>query len=121
MNNEQFERRMEFIVEQQAQFATDIQQLKETQKAEAQLWREKYENLTDAMTTVVGMIGKLAEAQQRTDEHLSELTTKQAETDDRLNVFITVVEGFISRNGASRRVKKKTAPAKGKTKPPRKK
>jgi hypothetical protein len=30
MDDEQFERRMEFIVEQQAQFAVDIQQLKET-------------------------------------------------------------------------------------------
>jgi hypothetical protein len=119
MNNEQFERRMVFIVEQQAQFATDIQQLKETQKAEAQLWREKHENLTDAMTSVVGMIGKLAEAQRRTDEHLSELTTKQAETDDRLNVFITVVERFINRNGNSRRAKKKAAPTKRKTKAPR--
>ena len=67
------------------------------------------------------MVGKLAEAQQRTDEQISALTTRQAETDDRLNVFITVVEGFVSRNGASRRVKKKSAPAKVKTKPPRKK
>jgi predicted nucleic acid-binding Zn-ribbon protein len=121
MNNEQFERRMEFIVEQQAQFATDIQQLKEIQSTEAQLWREKHENLTDAMTTVVGIVGKLADAQQRTDEHLSDLTTKQAETDDRLNVFITIVERFISRNGDSRRVKKKIAPARRKTKPQPKK
>lgn len=120
MNNEQFERRMEFIVEQQAQFATDIQQLKETQKADAQLWREKYDNLTDAMTTVVAIVGKLAEAQQRTDEHLSELTTKQAETDDRLNVFITVVERFIGRNGRKPETKK-TRGASRKTKPPRKK
>ena len=118
MNNEQFERRMEFIVEQQAQFVTDIQQLKETQKVEAQLWREKYENLTDAMTTVVGMIGKLAAGQQRTDEHLSELTARQAETDDRLNVFVTVVERLISRNGEGRRIKRKSAPTKRKTKAP---
>ena len=121
MNNEQIERRMEFIVEQQAQFVTDIQQLKETQKAEAQLWREKYDNLTDAMTTVVGMIGKLAAGQQRTDEHLSELTARQAETDDRLNLFINVVERFISRNGKSGRVKKSPASSKRKTNQPRKK
>ena len=31
MNNEEFERKMSFIVEQQAQFAVDIQQLKESQ------------------------------------------------------------------------------------------
>ena len=31
MNNEEFERKMAFIVEQQAQFATDIQQMREVQ------------------------------------------------------------------------------------------
>ena len=99
MNNEQFERRMEFIVEQQAQFAADIQQLKETQEAEAKLWRERHNDLTDALTTIVGIVGKLAGAQERTDEQLSELTNKQAETDDRLNVFVNVVERYISGNG----------------------
>ena len=31
MNNEEFERRMTFIVDQQAQFAADIQQMRELQ------------------------------------------------------------------------------------------
>lgn len=108
MANEQFERHMQFIVEQQAQFSADILELKETQKMEGQLWREKYDNLTDAITTIVGMVGKLAEAhqrlsatQERTDEQLSELTNKQAETDNRLNALISVVERYFSGNGAS--------------------
>jgi len=121
---------MEFIVEQQAQFSADIQQLKQTQEAEAKLWREKHNDLTDALTTIVGMVGKLAEgqqrlteAQQRTDQQLSELTTKQAETDDRLNVFITVVERYISehRNGRTGRTKKTQPAIRRKTKPPPKK
>ena len=108
MTNDQFERRMQFIVEQQAQFSADILELKETQKLEGQLWREKYDNLTDAITTIVGMVGKLTEsqarlfaAQERTDDQLSELTNKQAETDDRLNTLIGVVERYFSGNGAS--------------------
>jgi len=108
MANEQFERHMQFIVEQQAQFSADILELKETQKLEGQLWREKYDNLTDAITTIVGMVGKLTEsqarlfaAQERTDDQLSELTNKQAETDDRLNTLIGVVERYFSGNGAS--------------------
>ena len=109
MNEEQFERRMEFIVEQQAQFAVDIQQLKETQKAEAELWREKHQALNDAVTTIVGMVGKLASAQERTDEQLSELTNKQAETDDRLNVLIGVVERYFSGNGQSPKSKSKSS------------
>jgi hypothetical protein len=123
MNNEQFERRMEFIVEQQAQFAVDIQQLKETQEAEAKLWREKYGALTDALTTVVGMVGKLADAQERTDEQLSELTTKQAETNDRLKALINVVERYFSGNGRKPSSKRRASNAKtlGRTKRPGKK
>lgn len=118
---------MEFIVEQQAQFTVDIQKL---QEAQAELTK-KHNHLTEALTVVVGMVGKigtaqdltdarLAESQQRADERLAELAVRHAETDDRLNTLITVVERFISRNGNSRRVKKKTAPTKRKTKPPRK-
>jgi hypothetical protein len=128
MNNEERQRQMDFIVAQQAQFAVDIQKLQETQ-TELTL---KHNHLTEALTAVVGMVGKigaaqeltdarLAESRQRTDERLAELAVRHAETDDRLNVFVTVVERFISRNGETRRVKKKIAPAKGKTKPPRKK
>lgn len=118
MANNQFERHMQFIVEQQAQFSADILELKETQKMEGQLWREKYDNLTDAITTIVGMLGKLAEAHQRlsaaqdrTDGQLSELTNKQAETDDRLNALIGVVERYFSGNGAlpKKRTSKSTA------------
>ena len=116
MANEQFERHMQFIVEQQAQFSADILELKETQKMEGQLWREKYDNLTDAITTIVGMVGKLTEAherlsatQERTDEQLSELTSKQAETDDRLNTLIGVVERYFSGNGASPRKRRSKA------------
>ncbi len=77
MANNQFERHMQFIVEQQAQFSADILELKETQKMEGQLWREKYDNLTDAITTIVGMVGKLAEAHER-------LTATQERTDEQL-------------------------------------
>ena len=126
MNNEQFERRMEFIVEQQTKNSVNIEKL---QEAHAELTK-KHNNLTDALTTVVGMIGELAsgherlsEAQRHTDEQLSELTNKQAETDDRLNVLIGVVERYFSENG--RRPKSKSSrnsPAKRRaTKSPRKK
>jgi hypothetical protein len=93
------EKRIEFIIEQQAQFASDIQIL-----------RERQSHLTDALVTVVGIVGQLAEAQQRTDARLGELAAHadekfaqlaeaQARTDDRLNVLIDAVEKFVSRNG----------------------
>jgi hypothetical protein len=104
MNEEEMQKKMEFIVNQQAQFTVDIQQLRESQG-----------KLTDAVIGVVGIVGKLAErvdglagrmeeiaeAQKHTDATLAELAEAQAETDERLNVFINVVERYISegRNG----------------------
>lgn len=115
MSEEEMQRKMAFIVAQQAQFAADSQRSRETQEAESKLWREKYNSLTDALTTVVGIVGKLAEAhkqtetkirelaqaQKHTDAQLAELAVKQAETDERLNIFVNVVERYISerRNG----------------------
>ncbi len=111
MNNEEIQKKMDFIIEQQAQFAGDIQRSKEIQEAEAKLWREKYNGLTDAMTTVVGWIGKLAQGQTELAEAQKSLTEAQkrteaqlAETNERLNVFINVVERYINehRNGQTR-------------------
>jgi hypothetical protein len=116
MTNDKFERRMQFIVEQQAQFTVDIQQLKEAQKSEASLWREKHQSLTDAVTAVVGIVGRLAKAQDRTDQQLSELTNKQAETDDRLNALIGVVERYFSGNGASPKTRSSKSSARPKPK-----
>lgn len=100
MTNEQFQRRMQFIVEQQAQFSVDIHQLKEVQ---AEL-TTKHNHLTEALTTVVGMLGQLAKTQDRTDVQLSQLTNKQAETEDRLNTLVGVVERYFSGNGSAGRV-----------------
>jgi len=98
MTNEQFQRRMEFIVEQQAKNTIDIQKLQEVQ---AELTK-KHHHLTEALTTVVGIVGKVATAQERTEGNLTELTNKQAETDDRLNILVDVVERYFSGNGKPR-------------------
>lgn len=109
MSEDRTQKRIEFIIEQQAQFVTDIQQLKERQEAdakrfeaEAKLLKEKHNHLTEAITTVVGMIGKLAAAQERLAASQERTDAKLAETDERLNVFITMIERYISRNGNGR-------------------
>ena len=116
MSEEELQKKMEFIIEQQAQFVVDIQKL-----------QASHGKLADAVIGVVGMMGKLAEsqaqltgqmrelaqAQQRTDEKLAETNERLAETNERLNIFINVVEKYISeqRNGRPGAGNGESAPA----------
>ncbi len=100
MTQEEMERTMQFIVEQQAQFTADIQQLKERQ---------------DSQTDLVGRMAQAGiefgnranQYQQQTEARLSNLEIKMAqlaeaekETQERLDAFIVFVEKYIaSRNG----------------------
>lgn len=103
MTPEEMERAINFIVEHQAQFAADIQQLKESQViteqklqqfADIQLGQAKLQTqLTETTLANTIMLGQLTKTQQQTNEKL-------AETDERLNIFINVVERHIaSSNG----------------------
>lgn len=102
MSEEEMQKKMEFIIEQQAQFATDIQILRETQAADSKLLKEKHNSLADALMTVVGMVGKLAAQQEQTAADVARLAASQAELSERLNelserlnIFINVVERYI--------------------------
>ena len=103
MNNEEFDRKMAFIVEQQAQFASDIQQLQESQARTDQVVAQTAEVVGQmgevvtrlATVTHVGFtemnakINALVDAQIRTEESLSR-------TDENLRNFITVVDRRFS-------------------------
>jgi len=99
MANEEMQRNMEFIVSQQAQFAADIQKLGEVQlQFDARMTR-----IEGAVVTVVDLVGQLARSQETTATQIAELAEAQkrtdealAETNDRLNSFITFVERYIS-------------------------
>ena len=106
MNNEEIERKMNFIVEQQAQFASDIQQLQESQartsvtvahtvEAVAQT-AETVAQMGDLVTRLVNVthagftevnakINALVDAQIRTEENL-------ALTNQKLTNFIAAVD-----------------------------
>ncbi len=115
MTFEEMERTMEFILKQQAQFAADIQILRETQKETAKTLDElakAQQRGEDRMTQVesvilrlLDVVEKVVQTQAHTDQRLAEtderLTQKMAETDERLNALINVVERYISerRNG----------------------
>lgn len=92
---ERIEQKIEFIVNQQAQFSVDFVNLQARFSADLQQLREQVSRLADASLAMMGMIGKLAEAQARTEAKVAELAEKGAETEERLNAFISFVERYI--------------------------
>jgi hypothetical protein len=80
MTNEEFEKRMEFILEQQAQFASNIQKLREVQaQTESIVARlavgtlERFDDVNAKINALVDSQINLNEAQSRTDESLRNL------------------------------------------------
>ena len=117
MNNEEFDRKMAFIVEQQAQFASDIQQLQESQSRTDQVVAQTAElvgqtgevvtrlaNVTHAgFMEVNAKINALVDAQIRTEENLIRTqenllrTDKSvASTDESLKHLMSVVDRYLS-------------------------
>ncbi len=94
MNNEEFERKMSFIVEQQAQFVADIQQMRELQA--------QTENVVGrlAHATLVGFRDVNAKIDSLVDSQIR-LTEAQTLTDGNLRNLIAVVDRYFSegRNG----------------------
>jgi ABC-type transporter Mla subunit MlaD len=84
MTNGEIESKIEFIIDQQAQFTAHIEVMREVHEADTKLLKQQYRNLSDALTTVVGLVGKLAETQERTDAKVAELASAQARTDEKL-------------------------------------
>ena len=88
MNNEEFDRKMAFIVEQQAQFAADIEKLKATQvQTENVVGRLAYATL-EGFKDVNVKIGALVDSQVR-------LTESQSRTDESLKGLIAVVRSLF--------------------------
>ena len=98
MNNEEFDRKMAFIVEQRAQFASDIQQLQESQAQTEQVVAHTAEivaqtgdvvtrlaNVTHAgFTELNEKINALVDAQVRTDGQLARTDKQLSRTDKQL-------------------------------------
>jgi len=108
MSNEEMNKKMEFIFEQQAKFAAEIEIVREVQAADAK-------RLGDGLFGVIDIVGQLAQSQTRTEQTVNLLTEDfrrltqaqarteeaQARTEERLTILLTVVERHISDNGGS--------------------
>ena len=100
MNNEEFEKKMEFILEQQAQFASDIGELKDVVARLANASLNRFEAIEEKTARrfedVDEKIAALVDSQVR-------LTESQSRTEDSLRNLIAVVDRYFSegRNGKS--------------------
>ena len=73
MSNEDTERRIIFIIEQQAQFASDIQQLREVQAQTEQIVARLASATLEGFKDVNVKINALVDSQIRTDENVRNL------------------------------------------------
>ena len=98
-DEDKIQKQMEFIVEQQAQFASDIGQLKDIVARLANSSLQRIENLENKVSSLVDAQIKTEGNVSTLAEKMVELTEAQAHTDQRLNVLIDIIsEG---RNGKS--------------------
>jgi hypothetical protein len=112
---ERIQRRMEFILQQEARFNADIQELRELQKRNEEKWARTSDGINALLAIAeihqrefLEMRQPQAEAQARADAQVAEARARadvrSSEIDERLNALINTVERVISerRNGGGR-------------------
>ena len=101
MSNEDFERKAEFIIEQQAQFTSRIGQLEDLVTRFARATHERF-HITDKRADEMDeRITALINSQIHTEENLKKTDEQQKKTDEQLRNLIAVVDRYFSegRNG----------------------
>jgi len=95
VSNEEFEKRMEFLVEHQAQFTVDIQQLREAQSRTEGVVVQTGEIVARLATVTLegfkdvnAKINALIDAQIKTDEKVNALADSQTQTDEKINLLV---------------------------------
>jgi phage-related tail protein len=106
MSEQQMNKNIEFIIEQQAKFAADIEILREMQAQNDRRLSNGILGLVDVVGSLTRAqietdhsIQRLAEAQAGTEARLRETDERLRTTDDRLRILMNVVERHISGNG----------------------
>jgi hypothetical protein len=100
---DEVERTIHFLRSHQAQFATDLQQVRELED-------RRHTQLTDAVLGLAGILGRLSSLQEALAERhddlvrrVDQLAEAQRETQANLNALILAVEKYLRdrRNGGS--------------------
>lgn len=108
MSDEEVRKTMRFILNQQAQFATNIQRLEESHSQAV----ERISRLEGAVVGLVGLLERLTQTQERTvtqvqflADAVGTLTDTQAHTYGRVNALIDIIQRHFGagRDGETRR------------------
>jgi hypothetical protein len=107
MTYEEMERTMQFILEQQAQFASSQQQMSERvsrnqQEMSEQVSRNQQE-INERVSRLETNMAEMARTQAHMNEVAAVMLDTHTRTEERLDAFIVVLERYISedRNGKS--------------------
>ena len=116
MTNDEIEKIMQFILEQQAQYASNFQKAEEARTRDAaritrleesfqllvqlaESHDERLVTLTEAQIRTNDQIAAVNEQIAAINEQIAVMNGRTAETDERLNALIAVVERYISSRG----------------------
>lgn len=114
MTDEERQRQIDFILEQQGRFYADLQLMKEAH-AEAQANAEKrFNQLERGFVNLSNFIFDTAKLQRENAEQIAELRETLKATNERLDAFIFVLETDIAsrsrKNGAAKKSRTKRKP-----------
>jgi acyl transferase domain-containing protein len=104
MTNEEIEKTMQFILEQQAQFVVNQQQSEERisrlETNMAELTRVQV-GMADTQADMTSLLAEMARSQAHMNEVVAVMADTHRHTEEKLDAFIGVLERFISedRNG----------------------
>jgi hypothetical protein len=110
--DEKNRRNIDFILQQQAQFTADMQQMREAQAHAEETWERRWGRTEEGIRALLaiaelhdGEIKTLAETQAQAAQTQAQARTdrQMSETDERLNALVNVVERISSerRNGGT--------------------
>ena len=101
--DEEQQRTIDFILQQQAQFAAGMEQLREAQARAEEKWGGMWERTNAGINALLAaaqiqshQIDGLTEAQAQSVEAQANTDRQMAETTEKLNALINVVEQYIS-------------------------
>ena len=88
MTNEEIQRVTEFIIKRQESFAGGMEQMRAShERAEGRISK-----LEEAFVSVFGMVSEIAKSQKILTETVTQLAESLAQTDQRVNVLIDIIE-----------------------------